>query len=247
MKKVMVLGATGATGNLVIRQLLKKNIEVLAMVRDLTKLPVQISKSENVKVIDVEITNISVKTLASLIHDCDVVISCLGHNLTLKGIYGKPRRLVADATQKVFEAVQLSSTLERTKFILMNTTGNSNRDIPEIAPLSQRLVIAILRKLLPPHLDNELAADFLRMGVGNTNSQLEWVVVRPDGLSDENDISAYNLHTSPTRNAIFDAGTTSRINVADFMARLVSDDELWSRWKGKMPVIYNADKNSNAL
>ena len=236
----MVLGATGATGNLVIRQLLKKNIEVLAMVRDLTKLPVQISKSENVKVIDVEITNISVKTLASLIHDCDVVISCLGHNLTLKGIYGKPRRLVADATQKVFEAVQLSSTLERTKFILMNTTGNSNRDIPEIAPLSQRLVIAILRKLLPPHLDNELAADFLRMNVDNTTSPLEWVIVRPDGLSDENDISAYNLHTSPTRNAIFDAGTTSRINVADFMARLVSDDELWSRWKGKMPVIYNA-------
>jgi len=24
------------------------------------------------------------------------------------------------------------------------------------------------------------------------------------------------------------------------MARLVSDDELWSLWKGKMPVIYNA-------
>jgi len=245
MKKAMVLGATGATGSLVIRQLLKQNIEVLAMVRDLTKLPSDISKSENVKVIEVEIANISVKTLASLIGDCDAVISCLGHNLTLKGIYGKPRRLVTGAIQKVFDAVQLSRKLERTKFILMNTTGNSNRDIPEITPLSQRLVIAILRKLLPPHLDNELAADFLRMNVGDTTSQLEWVVVRPDGLIDENDVSAYELHTSPTRNAIFDAGATSRINVADFMARLVSDDMLWSHWKGKMPVIYNDDKNGN--
>jgi hypothetical protein len=26
--------------------------------------------------------------------------------------------------------------------------------------------------------------------------------------------------------------------VAHFMARLISDDALWSKWKGQMPVIY---------
>lgn len=35
------------------------------------------------------------------------------------------------------------------------------------------------------------------------------------------------------------AGETSRINVAHFMADLITDDGLWSRWKGQMPVIYN--------
>ena len=32
---------------------------------------------------------------------------------------------------------------------------------------------------------------------------------------------------------------TSRINVAHFMADLITDSDTWNRWKGKMPVIYN--------
>lgn len=39
--------------------------------------------------------------------------------------------------------------------------------------------------------------------------------------------------------SFFDAGPTSRENVADFMATLAVDQELWSRWRGQMPVIYN--------
>ncbi len=38
---------------------------------------------------------------------------------------------------------------------------------------------------------------------------------------------------------IFDPGTTSRENVADFMANLATNPDLWAVWKGKMPVIYN--------
>lgn len=32
---------------------------------------------------------------------------------------------------------------------------------------------------------------------------------------------------------------TSRINVAHFMADLITDDDTWRRWKGRMPVIYD--------
>ncbi len=32
---------------------------------------------------------------------------------------------------------------------------------------------------------------------------------------------------------------TSRINVGHFMADLITDEEIWNRWKGQMPVIYN--------
>jgi len=248
--KVVVLGATGATGRLVITQLLKANIEVIAIVRSADNLPVNMSESSSVQVVEAEIAHMNTEDLASIIGGCDAVISCLGHNLSFKGIYGQPKKLVTQALEKVYKALQLSAsasasatkTKTKTKFILMNTTGNSNRDIPEVAPLSQRVVISIIRKLIPPHLDNELAADVLRQNVGQDNPLLEWVVVRPDGLSDEDKVSAYDIYASPTRNAIFDAGTTSRINVADFMARLVSDDALWSHWKGKMPVIYNREK-----
>ena len=123
--------------------------------------------------------------------------------------------------------------------ILMNTAGNSNRDIPEKPPLSQRVVISILRRLLPPHVDNEQAADFLRTCIGHSHLFIEWVAVRPDALTDDAEVSGYKIHQSPIRNAIFDAGSSSRINVANFMANLATDSELWNAWRGKMPVIYN--------
>ena len=59
-------------------------------------------------------------------------------------------------------------------------------------------------------------------------------------LIESPEVSSYSLHPSPTRSAIFDAGKTSRINVAHFMAELIHDDVLWRHWRGQMPVIYNS-------
>ncbi|BCR05048.1 hypothetical protein DESUT3_21170 [Desulfuromonas versatilis] len=121
----------------------------------------------------------------------------------------------------------------------MNTAGNSNRDLDEPISFAQRCVIGLLRLLLPPHLDNEKAADYLRINIGPSNEAIEWAAVRPDSLINETEVSPYEVHPSPTRSTIFNAGSTSRINVAHFMADLITDDEIWSKWKGQMPVIYN--------
>ena len=121
----------------------------------------------------------------------------------------------------------------------MNTTGNRNRDLNEPTSFGQKCVIGILRLLLPPHVDNEKAADYLRTQIGQNYNFIEWVAVRPDGLTIEEDVTDYEIHTSPIRSAIFNAGKTSRINVAHFMANLISDSDLWNKWKGQMPVIYN--------
>ena len=139
----------------------------------------------------------------------------------------------------VTRTIESINPKNKTKIILMNTTGNSNRDIPERPPNSQRFVISLLRLLLPPHVDNEEAADILRLQVGQNNSNIEWVAVRPDGLINEEQVSQYDINASPIRNAIFDAGSTSRINVADFMSDLIVNSELWNEWKGQMPVIYS--------
>ena len=64
-------------------------------------------------------------------------------------------------------------------------------------------------------------------------------MVRPDTLLNEDEVSDYEVHPSPTRSAIFNAGTTSRINVGHFMADLITDDNTWNKWKGQMLVIYN--------
>lgn len=159
--------------------------------------------------------------------------------MSLKGIYGHPRRLVTDATRRLCDAIKANKPETPTKFVLMNTVGNSNPDLDERVSLAQKLAIALLRLLLPPHVDNEQAADHLRTRIGQNDPAIEWAAVRPDSLTDEDVVTEYAIYASPTRSAIFNAGSTSRINVAHFMAELITDDDTWARWKGQMPVIYN--------
>jgi len=123
----------------------------------------------------------------------------------------------------------------------MNTAGNSNRDLAEPVSFAQKCVIGMLRIALPPHADDEDAADYLRSVVGPDAKAIEWVAVRPDNLANESAVSKYDVFPSPTRSAIFNAGKTSRINVAHFMAELISGDGIWTQWNGQMPVIYNVE------
>ncbi len=239
MEKVLVLGASGATGRLLVEILLQKNVEVIAIVRNANSLTNIDSSHPNLQIVEAEISEIPQSNLAQYLRECEAVLSCLGHNLTFKGMFGHPKRLVTDAIKKVVKTNESINANNKIKIILMNTTGNSNRDIPEKPPYSQRFVISLLRLLLPPHVDNEKAADFLRLQVGQNNNNIEWAAVRPGGLINEDQVSQYDVNASSTRNAIFNAGSTSRINVADFMSDLAVNPELWNEWKGKMPVIYN--------
>ena len=77
------------------------------------------------------------------------------------------------------------------------------------------------------------------MNVGQQDPAIEWVVVRPDSLINSEKITDYELFPSPTRSALFNPGKTSRINTGHFMARLITEKDLWDKWKGQMPVIYN--------
>ena len=234
-----VVGASGATGRLLVEQLLARGQTVKAVVRSPNTSLKTLTNHPRLTVIHASILELSDAEIAEHITGCDAVASCLGHNLNFKGIFGQPRRLVTDATRRLCDAIKTVDSGERTKFLLMNTTGNQNRDLDEPISFAQKCVIGLLRLLLPPHVDNEEAADYLRTKIGQNNNAIEWVAVRPDSLIDEDVVSRYELHPSPIRSAIFDAGKTSRINVANFMAELTTDDPLWDQWKGQMPVIYN--------
>ena len=248
--KVLVVGASGATGQRLVELLLNRDIEVTAITRTSHSLPDALKQHKLLSEIHASIHEASDAEMALYARDCDAVVSCLGHNLTLKGMFGKPRLLVTDTVRRLCSAIEENRSVSTTtsdsnsavKFILMNTSGNSNRDIPEKTSLGQRCVIALLRLLLPPHVDNEKAADFLRTHIGQENNNIEWTAVRPDGLIDAERVTDYQIYPSPIRDAIFDAGQTSRINVGHFMADLVSRDDLWQSWKGKMPVIYNTEQ-----
>ena len=241
MMKALVLGASGATGKLLAADLLKRDIEVCAIVRSSSSLKDTFGSHPNYREVSAGIIEMSDNELSPLLQNCNAVFFCLGHNLTFRGVFGEPKRLVRDAIKKVTRVIESLKPEKKVKVILMNTSGNSNRDIPEKPPLSQRIAVSILRQLLPPQIDNEQAADFLRTQIGQSHLYIEWVAVRPDNLTNEAEVTEFEIHPSPIRNVIFNAGSTSRINVANFMANLAANAELWNAWRGKMPVIYNKE------
>lgn len=237
---VLVVGGTGATGRLLVQQLLDRGQEVRVIVRSPDRLLPESRAHSHLSVIQAGLLEMSEAQLARHAAGCDAVASCLGHNLSIAGIFGHPRRLVTDATRRLCRAIQSTGPARPVRFVLMNTAGNSNRDIPERISAGEKVAVGLIRALLPPHRDNEQAADFLRTQIGQGNPVIEWCVVRPDTLTNEAQVSDYQTHPSPIRSAIFNPGKTSRVNVAHFMAELITDDALWLRWKGQMPVLYNS-------
>jgi len=129
------------------------------------------------------------------------------------------------------------------KFILMNTVGVPNLELHEKRRWFERGVLTLLRWLIPPHNDNETAAQHLHETVGKQSEYLEWCSVRPDSLINA-EVSPYDVTESPVT-GLFSGRPTTRSNVARFMTQLIEDEALWDTWKFKMPVIMNAQPRSS--
>jgi nucleoside-diphosphate-sugar epimerase len=168
----IVVGATGATGQLLVEQLLGRGQKVKAVVRSKNKLAEAVRDHPDLSVIEASILDLTNEEIVEHLRGCSAVVSCLGHNLTFKGIFGHPRRLVTDATRRLCNAINAHASGQATKFVLMNTTGNRNRDLDEPISFVQRCVIGLLRYGLPPHADNEEAADYLRTQIGQNGCRV---------------------------------------------------------------------------
>lgn len=246
----LVVGGTGATGRLLLAQLLERGGHVRAIVRSVERVPAAIRDHERLELIEASLLDLTPEDLARHAEGCDAVLCCLGHTLSFRGIFGPPWRLVTQAVKRLCAAVRANAreatagadaAATPVRFVLMGSSGVRNGDLPEPVSVLQHVVLGLLRVLIPPHADNEQAARFLRTKVAADDPAIDWCVLRPDGLIDEDEVSPYALHASPTRSAIFDAGKVSRINVAHVMAELVTDDALWATWRGRMPVLYSHD------
>jgi uncharacterized protein YbjT (DUF2867 family) len=236
--KVLVLGASGATGRLVVTQLNKKKIPVRIVVRERAVLPDGFSGNGLVEIVKGSISDFNARQFQELMDGCDAAVCCLGHNLTFKGLYGKPRKLVYGVIRRLAEAVAAGSD-QKVRLILMSTTAYTNKAVHEKNSSAERIVFFFIKALLPPHVDNTDAADYLVHELGKENAKIEWIAVRPDTLINDDQESEYDVLESPIRSPVFNAGKTSRINVGRFMAELLTDKELWEKWKFKTPVLYN--------
>lgn len=236
--KVLVLGASGATGKLVVMQLIKCHFNIRIVVRESATLSAEVLKSQLVEIKRGNIAGFNGSDMDSLLEGSDAIVSCLGHNISIGGMFGNPRNLVSDTIRNVCETARKRAD-KKVKLILMSTTGYSNIAAGEKNSLGEGIVLSILKLLLPPHRDNVKAANYLQDEIGKEDAKIEWVAVRPDTLVNEDNESAYEVHKSPLRSPVFNAGKTSRINVSHFMVELLTNDSLWREWQFKMPVLYN--------
>lgn len=234
----LVVGATGATGSLLLEQLLSAGNHVRAIVRSPEKLAHDLRRHPNLKIIHASVLDIADAEIAEHVRGCDAVISCLGHVMDFKGVFGAPKLLCTDAVRHLCKAIEANKPTHPVRFVLMNTVGVANPDYDARRTLSDRAVLALLHCGLPPHRDNECALQHLRQQVGTANQYIEWCAVLPDSLTNSN-VSQYEIQPSPVT-GIFSGRPTARANVAHFMVALVGGVALWQQWKFRTPVIMDA-------
>jgi nucleoside-diphosphate-sugar epimerase len=237
--RVLLLGATGRTGGLVLTQLLERGVPVRAIARSADRLPGGAVGNPLLEVVEADLLALPTGELVGHLDGCDTVISCLGHNITPRGLFGSPRRLVDGAVRRVHEAIEVRPPATPVRLILMSSVSVN---LPERADTrrraGERTYLAGLRVVLPPARDNQRAADFLARELGDADPRLQWVAVRPDTLT-EGDVGEYTLHDTLVA-SLFKPDRTRMAQVAHFMCELVSDDATWERWRGRMPVVVDA-------
>ena len=249
MTNTLVVGATGATGKYVVLQLLQQSQNVHAVVRSKQRLldsldeiePKSSSQFEkHLEVTEASILDLSDEQLKKATKNVDAVVSCLGHNITFKGMYGKPRKLVTEATRRLIDSIEANQAEgdekeSKTKFILMGTVAVPNPaggDDPRTR--FERSVLFMLRYLIPPHSDNETAAAYIH--TKRDNPRLEWTVVRPTDLVDGH-TTKYELLHKPQGSLFGGEEKATRANVAKSMVDMILTNSLWEEWKYKFPYI----------
>jgi len=226
------------TGRSLVEQLLDGGHKVSAIVRSPQKLSAKVLNNSNLSIVEAAILELSDKELEEQVRNCDAVVSCLGHVMNFRGIFGHPRKLCTQTTQRLCKAIDKSAPSEPVKFILMNTVGVKNPNSDEERTFFDRIVLGLLHYTLPPHRDNEMVAEHLYENIGEKSKNIEWCSVRPDSLINA-EISPYQISQSPVT-GIFTGRPTSRANVAHFMVALIESWTLWNEWKFRTPVIMNA-------
>lgn len=239
LNTVLLYGGTGRTGGRVLTQLLERGVAVRAVVRDVARLPDGVDGHPLLTTVEADLLSLAPVDLARHLDDCHTVICCLGHTISVRGIFGRPRDLVAQAVHRTVAAVELRRSAAPLRLILLGSVSVNQADHGDtLRRGGERAFLAAVRALQPPAKDNQSVADYLALRVGPDNPVAQWVVVRPDTLK-PGAISQYRVSPDIVV-SLFRPDHTRMANVAHFMCELATDPDTWATWQGRMPVITDA-------
>mmetsp|Transcript_31263 Transcript_31263/g.43326 ORF Transcript_31263/g.43326 Transcript_31263/m.43326 type:complete len:257 (-) Transcript_31263:132-902(-) len=238
MPTVLVVGGTGNVGRHVLKELLKRNVDVRAIVRSTVALSQDVIRHPKMTIIEKDLLSMKPEDLVRYVQGCDAIIMTLGHRVPW-GIFAPPFYLVHNATKKLCTAIETIEPETPIKFIQLQTVGIDHPGGQDpYRDFGEKVLHRVLCLLLPPLWDDIAAADHLYKTVGKSNKYIEWCAVRPDSLVDSEKVSDYQV--SPILvSSLLSPNETSKTNLAYFKAELALNTELWNKWKFEMPVIIN--------
>lgn len=205
-KRILVLGATGGTGQHVVSQALQQGHSVSVLVRHPERLRIE---SDRLRVLVGSVTDDS-HALDAAARDQDVVISALGVGNSLKS-----GGLIARSMPAIVRAMQTAS-VRRLIFTSAYGVGETYRDIP----LVPRMAIRTLLKDL--YADKQVGEDELRRLGGD----IDWTLVYPVTLSNGPRTGHYRAGERLTLHGL---PRISRADVADFILTQLDDTTYWRK------------------
>jgi putative NADH-flavin reductase len=204
--RLIIFGANGQTGLELVSQALDEGHRVTAFVRNPRTMNIQ---HPDLKVVKGDLLEYDLVQAA--MQGQEVVLSVLGVNSF------KKNSIISDGTQNIIRAMNEHNT---TRFICVTTMGlgesKNQKGWAYIMPISLMFRIQRLPILRNQFVDRELQEEHIK------NSTLDWIIVRPGGLTNGPRTGSYSHGFSIEDTTV--KVQISRADVADFMLKQIADD-----------------------
>lgn len=175
---VFVAGATGKTGQRIVRQLSQQGFTVLAATRDNKKAKKLFGNDSNIQLVNYDLFDS--ESIAKAMRGADAVVSALGYSGFNLGEY---KKVDLTGNGNLIEAAQKAGIL---KFVLLTSLLTNGRAVGQEDNGNFKFL-----NLFGGVLDNKHEAEKLLRGSG-----LEWTIVRPGGLSNDTPEQIGNIYFS---------------------------------------------------
>ncbi|XP_069781602.1 flavin reductase (NADPH)-like isoform X2 [Narcine bancroftii] len=207
--KLLVFGATGQTGQFLVRQALQQGHMVTAVVRTPSKLT---NNHDNLKIVEANI--FSANSLTEHFVDQDVVISCLGF----------PISIISQITEytESMKAIVASMRQAKVNRVIAMTSWYTQTESAENASWMVRwMLIPIIRNILKNMHEME---DYLKQECDD----LDWTTVRPPALKTapetDEEIITYDGYFVPDQHGNPITNSVTRGDVARFILSQLTVD-----------------------
>lgn len=194
--KLAIFGATGGTGQELVAQALAQGHEVTAFVRNPAKLPLT---HERLRVIAGDVTDAA--AVAQAVAGQDAVLSALGSpNL-------QANTVLSDGTRHIIAAMEANGVR---RFVCETSLGVGDSHGQPGFMFTHVAVPLFLKHAMA---DKEIQEKYIKA------SNLDWIIVRPGGLTDGPRTSEYRHGLAKDI-----SGRIARADVAEFMLKQLTDD-----------------------